>query len=313
MIKAKKHPLKERYTGLDIFLLITLIAYTLVLALLFYWAIITSLKSQNQFYYDKVGLPAPWNYKKWLPYFPTIELGPVWNFGKIFNSFMVKVTTPQGISGYVGIPWMIIYSLLYAVGCAIANTATQCVTAYVCAKYPCKMSSIIHTVVIIVMIIPIVGSLPAEIQLAKNLGIFDTIWGQWIMKANFLGLYFLVFFSTFKAIPKTYQEAAKIDGAGNFYIMTRIFLPLVRNEFFTILLINFIAYWNDYQIPLLYLPSKPTIAYGIYQLSTSFTGDWAFVPYRIAGAVMMLVPILTLFIIFHKRLLGNLTVGGIKG
>ena len=308
----KKNALKEKFGAFDISLLVVLVVYALILFVLFYWAVITSVKSQNQFYYDKVALPTGYNYNKFKKFDPLITGAPVWNFGTIFSDFFVKVQTPKG-SDFVGVDMMIVYSILYAGGCALCNTLAQCLTAYTCAKFPCKISSILYDIVIVVMIIPIVGSLPAEVQLAKDLHIYDSILGQWIMKSNFLGIYFMVFYASFRALPNTYMEAGKIDGAGNFYIMTRISLPLVRNEFFTILLINFIAFWNDYQIPLLYLPSHPTIAYGIYNLSVSFDGEFSTVPMRMAGAVSMLLPILVLFVAFHKRLLGNLTVGGIKG
>ena len=89
------------------------------------------------------------------------------------------------------------------------------------------------------------------------------------MKLNFLGIYFLVFYSILKSLPKTFTEAAKIDGAHNFTIMLKIIFPLTITTFATILLLNFIAYWNDYQVPLIYLPSYPTIALGLFRMGTS--------------------------------------------
>ena len=152
------------------------------------------------------------------------------------------------------------------------------------------------------MILPIVGSLPAELQMAKNTGLYDSIWGLWIMKANFLGMYFLVFYDGFKGLSMTYTEAAKIDG-----------VSAVKNIFFTVMLVNFIGFWNDYQVPLLYMPSYPTVAYGMYNMANTRENNLSSVPMRMTGAMLMFIPIFTLFLIFQKRLLGNLTVGGIKG
>ena len=163
------------------------------------------------------------------------------------------------------------------------------------------------------MVLPIVGSLPSEIRMAKALGLFDKFYGLWLMKANFLGLYFLVFHGIFKTLPMAYTEAAKIDGAGNLAVLLRIILPLVRNTFFTIMLINFIAFWNDYQTPLIYMPSYPTIALGMFYMASTTENGLSTVPMRMTGAMLMLIPILVLFLCFHKRLLGNLTVGGLKG
>ena len=149
--------------------------------------------------------------------------------------------------------------------------------------------------------------------MAKALGLFDKFYGLWLMKANFLGLYFLVFHGIFKTLPMAYTEAAKIDGAGNLAVLLRIILPLVRNTFFTIMLINFIAFWNDYQTPLIYMPSYPTIALGMFYMASTTENGLSTVPMRMTGAMLMLIPILVLFLCFHKRLLGNLTVGGLKG
>ena len=163
------------------------------------------------------------------------------------------------------------------------------------------------------MIIPIVGSLPSEIQMAKNLMLYDKLWGLWIMKANFLGMYFLLFYNNFKVLPMAYTEAAKIDGAGNTTIFLRIIFPLIKNTFITIMLIKFIEFWNDYQIPLVYMPSYPTIALGMYHMAYTTINNLSRVPMRMAGSIMMITPILILFLAVQKRLLGNLTMGGIKG
>ena len=126
-------------------------------------------------------------------------------------------------------------------------------------------------------------------------------------------MYFLVFYNMFKQLPMAYTEAAKIDGAGNMSVLIKIVLPLVRNTFFTVMLINFIGFWNDYQTPLIYLPSYPTIALGMYHMASTTENGLSTVPMRMTGAMLMLIPILALFLAFHKRLLGNLTIGGIKG
>ena len=124
---------------------------------------------------------------------------------------------------------------------------------------------------------------------------------------------FLIFYGTFKNMPMAYSEAAKIDGASNLQILTKIMLPLAKNTFFTILLIRFIEFWNEYQGALLYLPSHPTISLGLYYMANTPDNEMVFVPMRMTASVMVLLPIIILFVTFSKRLLGNLTVGGIKG
>jgi ABC-type glycerol-3-phosphate transport system permease component len=294
--KVKDSGKRESFNALTIIMLVVLVIYVASLIGLLFWALLTSFKSHADFRLNKFGLPKEW----------------VWNYGEVFNRFVVRVNTDAG-RVTVSMGMMFVYALVYAVGCSFFNTLVPCITAYLCARFPFKFSKVIHTVVIIVMILPIIGSLPSEIQMSKTFGLYDQLWGLWIMKAHFLGMYFLVMYGNFKSLPMAYTEAAKIDGAGNMNVLIRVILPLIKNTFFTIMLINFIGFWNDYQTPLIYMPSYPTIALGMFEMANTRENGMSRVNMRMAGSMLMLIPILSLFLAFHKRLLGNLTVGGLKG
>ncbi len=287
-----------RLTPVTTTLLIVLIAYTLSLIIPLFWALITSLKDNlNDFRLNIIGLP-----KKWM-----------WsNYTFVLQNFYEDVPSADG-NRSVTLAEMFLNTILYSLGCSFFNTLVPCLTAYMCAKFDFKFSNVLYTVVIVTMVLPIVGNLPSEIRVATFFGLYNQIWGLWIMKANFLGLYFLVFYGMFKSQPKAYSEAARIDGAGNFTIMTRISLPLIASTFFTIMIINFIGFWNDYQTPLVYLPSYPTAALGMFRMAKTTLNGLSEVPMRMAAAMLILIPILIVFLCFHKRMLGNLTVGGIKG
>ena len=297
MRKVKRNRLERpKWSVFRAVMLAGLLIYTVCLFLPLLWAVITAFKTQSEFRLNIIGLPKNWT----------------WNFTTISEEFYIKVSTPDG-SRNVFVGELLLNSVLYSVGCSFFGTLVPCVTAYLCARYKYKFSKTIYSVVIVVMALPIVGNLPAEISMATSLGIFDQIWGLWLMKAHFLGMYFLVFFNLFRSLPKAYTEAAIIDGAGNWMIMLRVIMPLAKNTFLTVMLINFIMYWNDYQTPLIYLPSYPTLALGMYRMSYTAINELATIPMRMTAAVFMLIPTLILFACFHKRLLGNLTMGGIKG
>lgn len=287
---------REKFNVLTIVMLVVLCLYALSLIGLMCWGLLTSFKTHADFRLNKLGLPKEW----------------VWNFGEVFNLFEVYIDTDTGRQP-VGMDLMFVYGFLYALGCSFFATLVPCLTAYHCARFPYKFSKVIHTTVIVVMILPVVGSLPSEIQMAKFFGLYDQIWGLWVMKANFLGMYFLVMHGLFKSLPMAYTEAAKIDGASNISILVRIILPLVKNTFFTIMLINFITFWNDYNTPLVFMPSYPTISFGVFAMMNSTENGMSRVNMRMAASFLMLIPILIIFLSFHKRLLGNLTMGGLKG
>ncbi len=284
-------------TPLTIVMAVILGLYCAVLIIWLVWALLTSFKDPNDFLGNKYGLPDPW-------YFD--------NFAYVLNEYTVEKLS-DGVKTVISAGDMIVNSLLYSVGSAFVATLVPCITAYLCARYKYKFSKIIYSVVLVCMVIPIVGSQASELQVVIKMGIFDHLWGMWIMKSGFLGLYFLVFHEVFLSIPDAYSEAAEIDGASDFCIMTKIMMPLAKNSFFTVLLIMFVTYWNDFQTPMLYLPTHPTISEALYWIKGSSFGYFSKMPVKMAAPMMFLLPVLIVFLCFHKRLLGNLTVGGVKG
>jgi ABC-type glycerol-3-phosphate transport system permease component len=257
------------------------------------------LKSPLQFNKSTIGLP-PGNIAEW-------------SWDNYLNAFKEISTDYPGVPGAkVYLPEMLFNSVLYALGCAFFASFIPCITAYGCAKFPYLSSKVIYTIVIVVMGLPIVGSLPSEIMMAKNLGLYDHIWGVWLMKANFLGMYFIVFHATFSSLPKDFAEAAKIDGASNARILFQISMPMVRNTFFVIMLLKFIDFWNDYQTVLIYLQHYPTAAIGIYSFSFSYGTESSWEPMKITGGMLLLVPVLIAFLCFHSKIIGNVSMGGVK-
>lgn len=312
---------KERLSPLTIVMLVVLCLYCLFMFILVGWAFLKSL----QHYSDQEDNPIipkifMWTKDNILKYGYIID-GKVnkdflWiaNYAYVFDNFTVDIENPNG-GGLIAVGFreMLVNTILYAGGGAFVNALIQCLTAYLCARYAFKLSGVIYTAVIFAMILPVVGSLPSEIAMAQNLGIYDTIWGIWIMRANFLGMYFLVFHEMFKAMPASYSEAATIDGANDWQILWKIGLPLAKNTFLTILLLNFVTLWNDYQISMVYLPNHPTLAERLHYMQHNSDGLGQYHAIQMAGVFILMIPILTLFLCFHKRLMGNLTIGGVKG
>ena len=272
--------------------------YTLTLVVSFGWGIMNTFKDKLDYSMDALGIPPFW----------TLE-----NYQMAFEYFYVGVETATGGQRHVQIPEMVLNTVLYAGGCSFVQTAACCLMAYACARFSYKFCGVIYTIVIITMALPIVGALPSEVQMLTSLGLYDTIPGTWLLAFNFLGMYFLVFHAAFKALPKDYSEAAQIDGAGNYRIFFTIMLPLVRFTFFTIMLLKFITYWNEFQTALVYIPNHPTISFGLYKYQFSGKTAVSSTPHRLAGCMIVFVPIFIVFLCFHKRLIGNVSMGGIKG
>lgn len=315
MVKAKKQ--KYNVTPLNAILFAALVLYAAIMLFLLLWGFFNSLKpysgpqGSGSFRENPFGFPKGWFWQwKWSNY-----LG-------ILKNLSVGVNAGVGVVKQVYIEGLFFNSLVYAVTCSVMFTITPCIVAYATARYNFKFNAVINGIVIFALSLPIVGSLPSEIQMSKNLGIFDSFFGMIVMKANFLTTYYFVFYASFKSLSKTFVDAAYIDGAGEATVCFRIMMPLVRNVILTVILIQFIGYWNDFQTPMIYLPSKPTMAYGLYQFTfvgitkTDEFGNivriGSSITDRLAAAIVLLIPVLVLFIAFHDKLIGNLSMGGIK-
>ncbi|MFE4690196.1 MULTISPECIES: carbohydrate ABC transporter permease [Streptomyces] len=117
----------------------------------------------------------------------------------------------------------------------------------------------------------------------------------------------------FRSIPVEYEEAASLDGASRFRIMTRIMLPMARPAVTTVILFNFLAYWNDFIISLTLLPGEgKTVQVGLLNL---FTAQKAAADYGrlYAGMVIVIVPVLIVYAFIQKRLIEGMASGGVKG
>lgn len=288
---------KNKHTLGVIIITIILMLYVFSLFLPLFWGIITSLKDSLDYINNPLGFPNKWEFN---------------NYKTAIKYFYVPVEI-KGQEKIVYIGEMFLNSLLYSVGGAFISTFVTCIVAYATARFDFKFSKVVYWIVIITMILPIVGSLASEKNIVESLGLYDSMLGMYLLKANFLGLYYLVFYAAFSKIPKDFEEAAIIDGASNFQVMTKVMLPMVSKLFTTIMLIKFIDFWNDYQTPLIYLPTKPTIAVGLLGYSQSYIYQISSPPMKLAGALIVFVPILILFIFLQKRLIGGISsVGGIK-
>ena len=228
------------------------------------------------------------------------------NYARAFTAYSVKLDNDR----VVGTMEIIVNTILYAGGCAFLGTLVPCLTAYVVSKYKFRVLKIYYITVVVCLSIPIIGGAASQIQIAYALNMYDTIWGIWLMRGYFIGSYFLIFYSAFTVIPDSFTEAAKIDGAGNFAVLFKIMLPLMSKTFTTVLLILFVQYWNEYETPLMFTPSVPTLAVGLYKFGIS--SENSAIPVRLAGSMILFIPIFILYIFLQDKLMGNISMGGVK-
>ena len=292
-----------------------LILYSLSLVFVLGWGGLTSLKSETDFdtYGNLMGLPSlEWSSAEFL------ELK---NYTMMFESLEITKSVdyfvgdiPVGYETTSNIFDMLINTIVYAVIGALLQTVVPAVMAYMCAKYRCKVSSFLNALVVVTMTIPLVGNYPSMITVLRGLNLYDSYLGIIIMKFHYGGMYFLVFYAYFKGLPDTYAEAAEIDGASQFRVLVTIIMPLAIKIMSTVFMILFVQLWNDYRTALIYMPTHPTLAYAVYHVAIyTNKGAFATIPAKTASCITLAVPILILFICFKDKIMGNVTLGGIKG
>lgn len=302
MMKSKRlNSLKQKPDAVSIVIGLLLGVYVLGLLLPTIWALLTAfmdVKSYKQayvFHNFEAGK---------IPFTFTTD-----NF-VIANDFL-EVMTTDGAYWYA--EHMYVNSLKFALFSAGSFTLCCTLVSYLTAKFDFKFSKVIYAFVIVAMSLPIVGSMPSEIRMLQRLGIYNTWLSIPILRFNFLNVYFLVLFATFRGISKEYSEAAKIDGASNLRIMLRIVMPQALNIIVTVFFLSFLTYWNDYQVPMLYLPKYPVAAYGLFDFLRNNTDAASYATVKMAGTLILTLPVLLVVIIFNKRLRVSVSIGGIKG
>lgn len=118
--------------------------------------------------------------------------------------------------------------------------------------------------------------------------------------------------SYFQTLPKAYEEAALIDGCGYFKTMIKVMIPMAKPSIVTVILFNFLAFWNEYIIALTLMSGDSrTLPVGLLALQQASRGKAEY-GMMYAGLVIVMLPTLILYIMVQKKLTQGMTLGGLK-
>lgn len=203
-------------------------------------------------------------------------------------------------------------SLWFSFGMAATKMVATVFFAYAVAKFEFPGRKFLYAFIVLQMMLPIYGQTAANYQLLDNLGLVDTplfLIGQGAGH----GMYFLIVYAFFRNLPAGYAEAAKIDGAGPFTVFFKVMLPQARPIIVSLSVMQFISAWNSYDVPLLYLPSYPTLSTALYLYKDNMFQLGLSTPTYFAGMLISIIPVAVLFLIFNKQIMNNISIGGMKG
>ncbi len=280
-------------------ILVVLVCYCISLLFPIVWMVINSLKDEYDYAVDLFGFPTIWKFS---------------NYSTVLRLIRVPVRIGKGIRN-VGIGLMVYHSLFRAILTPAVTVFFKACCAYCLAKYTFRGRRFLYRLGIVVMILPIVGALPSALMVHKALGTYNNMYLFLVISPNnIFGMDFLIFYGAFKVLSWEYAEAAFIDGASHYTVMFRIMLPMVLPLCVVYFVLGFLGTWNDYSTPLIWLPSYPNLAYGLYyfQLSTTSGAEGTSSPMILAGYTIVMIPTVILYLLCHKVIIEKFTVGGLK-
>lgn len=192
----------------------------------------------------------------------------------------------------------------------VGAVASSALVAYGFAKIQFAGRSTLFMLMIATMALPGQVTMIPVFGLYRSLGWYGTYLPIIVPAFTASAYYVFLLSQFFKTLPNEMSEAARVDGAGEWTIFTRLVLPLSKPALATCALFQFIGTWNDFLGPLLYIndPAKYPLAYGLQQFVSLYGGKHA---QLMAAATIFTLPIIILFFFAQKTFIqGISTTGG---
>ena len=200
-------------------------------------------------------------------------------------------------------------SVLVTCSAVFVGTAVSALAAYPLGRYLFRGHGVLTAYFIAGLTLPIRLAAVPIFYLLASLGMIDSQIGLALVYAA-SGVPFSVFILTafFRGLPDELEDAARIDGAGEFRIFSRVMLPLVRPALATVALFQFVQLWNDFFFPLILLRTteKYTLPVGLTYFFGQYQTDWGAV---FAGLVITTLPLIVVFLLLTRHIVSGLVAG----
>ncbi|ACJ01074.1 carbohydrate ABC transporter permease [Rhodospirillum centenum] len=274
----------KRQIGQALFyvLVAVLLLYTLFP---FYWAIVSSLRSGQALFSTDL-----------------IPTDPVWeNYAAVFRE------QPFARN--------ILNSVIVAVSVVALSLLLSLTAAYSLGRVRFRGRGFLLMVVLAVSMFPQVAVLSGLFELVRILGLYNSLTSLILSYLIFTLPFTVWVLATFmRELPKELEEAALVDGASPWVILTRVFLPLMWPAMVTTGLLAFIAAWNEFLFALTFTLSNEMrtvpVAIALITGASQYELPWGRV---MAASVIVTVPLIVLVLIFQRRIVAGLTAGAVKG
>lgn len=273
--------MKTKYTKFIIY--IFLVFFSFIAILPFIWVITSGFKSEPELF-TGVLIPSEWRFRNYVDAWSEAHMERV-----LVNSSLVTV-----ISVCIGV-------------------AFDVLAGYAFAKLSLSKRKWLFYVYILALAIPLEANVYAIYIQVRQLGLNNTLWGislALIGTGTAFGTYMMRNF--FMDMPNDFKDSARIDGASEFMIFLKIYLPQAKPSITALAVFKALQAWNEYNMSLFILTNqkKWTIPLAVATFKTFEQSNYSWV---FASAVISFLPTVILYIIFNKSFVEGMMVGGIKG
>jgi len=277
-----RHRARKWFRRISIYLILSVVALIVIIPLL--WMFSTSFKLKSQLFTKEIY---------WIPKVITLE-----NYTKILDN----PATPIG-------RWFL-NSLFVASVTTVLKLIIDSLAGYAYARMEFPGRKQIFGLLIATLFLPGVMFLVPNFITVAKLGMLNKFSGVIIPAlASVFGVYFMRQF--FESLPKELEEAAAMDGATRLQIFFQIAIPLAKPALATLAVMEFLASWNDFLWALLVLKDRAVqTLQGLRTLQGAYTSEYGLM---MAGAVIVALPVLVLYIFLQRYIVQSVARTGLKG
>ncbi|WP_223692025.1 carbohydrate ABC transporter permease [Leifsonia poae] len=275
---ARRRPTR-RLRPLTWIILVVLAVYaTGPLAIFFF----NALKSPSEISQSPLGLPKEWRWENFAQAFTDANMGE-----GLLNSLLISVSTALGV-------------------CIIASMAAYAMTRL---DLPGKGVWILY--ILVSTSLPIQLFLVPLLSWWSTLGLYNTQFGliviYWAIYSPFATMLLRAFLL---AIPVEFEEAARLDGAGEFRLFTRVIVPMIWPGILTVALVAGLQAYNEFLLAVTFIQDsdKLPVSLSLYSFQQNFSPNWALVS---AAGLIMAIPVILVFLLLQKKFIEGYTQGGL--
>lgn len=184
--------------------------------------------------------------------------------------------------------------------------------SFALTEYTFRGNRILYLFMVLGVMIPIRLGTVSMIQLMNGIGLYNTQWALIIVNvARGLPVALFILSEFMRQVPRELKEAARVDGANEYWILFSLVMPLLRPALATVLVFELIPIWNDLWFPMTLAPAENvrTVTLGVSTFAGQYKQDWSAL---LAALTLAMIPVTGLYLLFSRQFLHGLTRGALK-